>query len=67
MDLLSFKKGAFYLAVQCKLTRVHLRSQTADSVAGAPVIPVVCENYHHLYDGKTHFKSGTLKIKGQLA
>ncbi|WWC70601.1 uncharacterized protein I206_104552 [Kwoniella pini CBS 10737] len=46
-DLLQFKKGAFYLAVQ----------------SGVPVVPVVCENYHRLFDGKTHFKRGTLKIK----
>ncbi|WWC88843.1 uncharacterized protein L201_003758 [Kwoniella dendrophila CBS 6074] len=46
-DLLSFKKGAFYLAVQ----------------SGVPVVPVVCENYHRLFDGKTRFKRGTLKIK----
>ncbi|ORX40248.1 hypothetical protein BD324DRAFT_641151 [Kockovaella imperatae] len=46
-DLLPFKKGAFYLAVQSEL----------------PIIPVVCQNYHHLFDGKTRFRSGTLKIK----
>nr|XP_019045831.1 phosphatidylinositol glycan, class A [Kwoniella bestiolae CBS 10118]OCF24761.1 phosphatidylinositol glycan, class A [Kwoniella bestiolae CBS 10118] len=46
-DLLPFKKGAFYLAVQ----------------SGVPVVPVVCENYHRLFDGKTRFKRGTLKIK----
>ncbi|WVR06222.1 hypothetical protein IAU60_003252 [Kwoniella sp. DSM 27419] len=46
-DLLQFKKGAFYLAVQ----------------SGVPVIPVVCENYHRLFDGKKHFRRGTLKIK----
>ncbi|OCF43934.1 phosphatidylinositol glycan, class A [Kwoniella heveanensis CBS 569] len=46
-DLLPFKKGAFYLAVQ----------------SGTPVVPVVCENYHRLFDGKTHFRRGTLKIK----
>ncbi|KAF8759659.1 1-acylglycerol-3-phosphate O [Rhizoctonia solani] len=32
-DLLSFKKGAFHLAVQ----------------AGVPIVPVVCENYWRLY------------------
>ncbi|WWC62404.1 uncharacterized protein I303_105000 [Kwoniella dejecticola CBS 10117] len=46
-DLLQFKKGAFYLAVQ----------------SGVPVVPVVCENYHRLFDGKTQFNRGTLKIK----
>ncbi|ORY21988.1 transferase [Naematelia encephala] len=46
-DLLPFKKGAFYLAVQ----------------AGVPIVPVVCENYHHLYDGRTRFRSGKLRIK----
>ncbi len=48
-DLLPFKKGAFYLAVQ----------------AGAPIIPVVCQNYHHLFDGKTRFKSGTLRLRSR--
>lgn len=46
-----FKKGAFHLAVQAQV----------------PIIPVVCENYHHLFDGKTRFKSGVLKIKGEFA
>ncbi|KAN0064204.1 1-acylglycerol-3-phosphate O-acyltransferase [Thecaphora frezii] len=46
-DLLPFKKGAFHLAVQ----------------AGVPVIPVVCENYHRLFDGKTRFESGRVRIK----
>ncbi|RXK38560.1 phosphatidylinositol glycan, class A [Tremella mesenterica] len=46
-DLLSFKKGAFYLAVQ----------------SGTPIVPVVCQSYHHLYDAKTRFKSGTLQIR----
>ncbi|KAK8858442.1 hypothetical protein IAR55_002669 [Kwoniella newhampshirensis] len=46
-DLLPFKKGAFYLAVQ----------------SGVPVVPVVCQNYHHLFDGKTRFRRGTLRIK----
>lgn len=31
--------------------------------AGVPVIPVVCENYNRLFDGKTRFESGTVKIK----
>ncbi|EPQ27691.1 uncharacterized protein PFL1_04829 [Pseudozyma flocculosa PF-1] len=46
-DLLPFKKGAFHLAVQ----------------SGVPIIPVVCEHYHRLFDGKTRFESGTIKIK----
>jgi len=45
-DLLSFKKGAFHLAVQ----------------AGVPIIPIVCQNYWHLYH-KGVFESGTLQIK----
>ncbi|KZT42936.1 1-acylglycerol-3-phosphate O [Sistotremastrum suecicum HHB10207 ss-3] len=45
-DLLPFKKGAFHLAVQ----------------AGAPVIPVVCENYWKLYR-KGVFEPGTLKLR----
>jgi len=46
-DLLPFKKGAFYLAVE----------------AGVPLIPIVCQNYYHLFDGKTQFKSGTVRLK----
>jgi 1-acyl-sn-glycerol-3-phosphate acyltransferase len=46
-DLLSFKKGAFHLAVQ----------------AGVPIVPVVCENYWHLYR-KNVFGNGTLTIRG---
>ncbi|KAE8538726.1 hypothetical protein D1P53_005089 [Cryptococcus gattii VGV] len=46
-ELLKFKKGAFYLAVQ----------------AGVPIVPVVCENYNHLFNGKSHFRRGTLRIK----
>jgi len=45
-DMLPFKKGAFHLAVQ----------------ANVPIVPVVCENYWHLYH-KGVFESGTLKIK----
>jgi len=64
-DLLPFKKGAFYLAVQCESGRIgtgiyHSRA------AGVPIIPVVCQNYHFLMDGKTRFKRGTLRIKGEL-
>ena len=46
-EMLPFKKGAFHLAVQ----------------AAVPVVPVVCENYHRLFDGKRLFERGTLKIK----
>ena len=46
-DLLPFKKGAFHLAIQ----------------AGVPVVPVVCENYNRLFDSKSRFESGTIKIK----
>ncbi|PWO00507.1 acyltransferase-domain-containing protein [Tilletiopsis washingtonensis] len=46
-DLLPFKKGAFHLAVQAQV----------------PVVPVVCENYHRLFDGKTRFEGGTIRIK----
>ncbi|KAJ9477277.1 1-acyl-sn-glycerol-3-phosphate acyltransferase [Pseudozyma hubeiensis] len=46
-DLLPFKKGAFHLAIQ----------------AGVPVVPVVCENYNRLFDSKSRFESGTIRIK----
>ncbi|CAO1619565.1 unnamed protein product [Parajaminaea phylloscopi] len=46
-DLLPFKKGAFHLAVQAQV----------------PVVPVVCENYNRLFDGKTRFEGGTIRIK----
>lgn len=45
--MLSFKKGAFHLAVQSQI----------------PIVPVVCENYHRLFDGKTRFEGGTIRIK----
>lgn len=46
--MLPFKKGAFHLAVQ----------------AGVPIIPVICQNYWHLYhDGV--LEQGTLKIVGK--
>lgn len=48
--LLPFKKGAFHLAVQAQI----------------PIIPIVCENYFHLFDRKTRMDNGDLKIKGQL-
>ncbi|CEH18256.1 1-acylglycerol-3-phosphate o-acyltransferase [Ceraceosorus bombacis] len=46
-DLLPFKKGAFHLAVQAQV----------------PIVPVVCENYNRLFDGKTRFEGGTIRIK----
>lgn len=45
-DLLPFKKGAFHLAVQTQL----------------PIIPVVCENYHSIYDSKTRFEPGHIRL-----
>ena len=48
-DLLPFKKGAFHLAVQAQV----------------PIVPVVCENYHRYFDGKTRFESGSVRIKGE--
>jgi len=44
--LLPFKKGAFHLALQNNL----------------PIIPVVCENYFDLYDSKTRFNPGEIRI-----
>jgi lysophosphatidate acyltransferase len=46
-DLLPFKKGAFHLALQAQV----------------PVVPVVCENYHRLFDSKSRFESGTIRIR----
>ncbi|KAL4925018.1 1-acylglycerol-3-phosphate O-acyltransferase SLC1 [Aspergillus undulatus] len=47
-ELLSFKKGAFHLAVK----------------AGVPVVPVVVENYSHiLAPKKSIFKAGSIKIR----
>ncbi|KAL1408126.1 Phosphatidylinositol N-acetylglucosaminyltransferase GPI3 subunit [Vanrija albida] len=46
-ELLPFKKGAFYLAVQ----------------SGAPIIPIVVESYYKLLRPGHYFKRGTLKIK----
>ncbi|KAI0068611.1 1-acylglycerol-3-phosphate O [Artomyces pyxidatus] len=45
-DMLPFKKGAFHLAVQ----------------AGVPIVPVICQNYWHLYR-KDVFESGVLRLK----
>lgn len=46
--MLPFKKGAFHLAIQ----------------AGVPIIPVVCQNYWHLYHNGV-LDSGKLKIVGK--
>ncbi|KAF8214098.1 hypothetical protein K438DRAFT_1802864 [Mycena galopus ATCC 62051] len=45
-DLLPFKKGGFHLAVQ----------------SGLPIIPIVIENYFHLYR-KNEFQSGVVRIR----
>ncbi|KAF7355774.1 1-acyl-sn-glycerol-3-phosphate acyltransferase [Mycena sanguinolenta] len=45
-DLLPFKKGGFHLAIQ----------------SGLPVIPIVIENYYHLYR-KNEFKTGVIRIR----
>ena len=49
--LKSFKKGAFHLAIQARV----------------PIVPVVCENYHRLFDGRSRLDEGVLRIRGQLA
>ena len=46
-DVRPLKKGAFHLAVQ----------------AGLPIVPVVAENYWHIYR-KGVFNPGTFKIRG---
>ncbi|KAI9370568.1 hypothetical protein BJX61DRAFT_85891 [Aspergillus egyptiacus] len=47
-ELLSFKKGAFHLAVK----------------AGVPVVPVVVENYSHILSPKDwRFSAGSIKIR----
>ncbi|KAF9266176.1 1-acylglycerol-3-phosphate O [Marasmius fiardii PR-910] len=45
-DMLPFKKGGFHLAIQ----------------AGIPIVPVVSENYWHLYH-KGHFEGGEARIR----
>lgn len=45
-SLLPFKKGAFHLAVQAQV----------------PIVAVVCENYHRIFDGRTRFDGGVLKV-----
>lgn len=47
--LLPFKKGAFHLAVQAQV----------------PIVAIVCENYHRLFDGRTRFDGGVLKVKSE--
>lgn len=44
--LLPLKKGAFHLAIQTQL----------------PIIPIVCENYHRMFDSKTRFEGGDLRV-----
>ncbi|KAG7096084.1 hypothetical protein E1B28_006762 [Marasmius oreades] len=48
-DMLPFKKGGFHLAIQ----------------AGIPIVPVVTENYWHLYH-EGHFEGGQAKIRGRF-
>lgn len=49
VDLLPFKKGAFYMATQAKV----------------PIIPIVVANYKQIYNPKEkHFGYGDIKIKG---
>lgn len=44
--------------------RVKEAERTLGSIAGVPIIPVVCESYHRLFDGKTRMERGVLKVKG---
>lgn len=44
--LLPFKKGAFHLAIKTQM----------------PVIPIVCENYYRMFDSKTRFEGGELRV-----
>ncbi|CAO3595969.1 unnamed protein product [Absidia cylindrospora] len=48
IDMLPFKKGAFYMAVQARV----------------PIVPVVIANYQNVYNSKAkHFTTGNVKIK----
>jgi lysophosphatidate acyltransferase len=47
-DMLSLKKGGFHLALN----------------AGIPIIPIVIENYWHLYRPGV-FESGIIKVRGK--
>ena len=48
-SLLPFKKGAFHLAVQAQL----------------PIVPIVCENYAHVYHAKSkRFDGGEIVVRG---
>jgi lysophosphatidate acyltransferase len=47
-DMLPFKKGGFHLALN----------------AGIPIIPIVIENYWHLYR-RGVFESGIIKVRGK--
>ncbi|ORZ13474.1 hypothetical protein BCR42DRAFT_461562 [Absidia repens] len=48
IDMLPFKKGAFYMAVQARV----------------PIVPIVIANYQNVYNSKAkHFTSGNVKIK----
>lgn len=50
-ELLSFKKGAFHLAVK----------------AGVPVVPIVVESYSHVLSPKDYrFLAGSIKIRGMF-
>lgn len=44
--LLPFKKGIFHLAIEMQL----------------PLVPLVCENYHPMYDSKSRFNGGEMRI-----
>lgn len=43
---------------------LFVRADLRGSVANVPIIPVVCESYHRLFDGKTRMERGVLKVKG---
>lgn len=51
-EMLSFKKGGFHLAVK----------------AGAPVVPIVTENYSHILSPRARrFNAGSIRVKGRFA